>query len=113
MRIDEMAIAAYENASNRGWHDSPRSIGDLIALGHSELSEALEAFRSRGCAAWRREDGKPEGIMSELADVVIRLGDMTELMRREGLVEQTLGEAIAEKMAFNLTRPYRHGGKIL
>lgn len=36
----------HENAVNHGWWDDERSFGELIALCHSELSEALEAIRN-------------------------------------------------------------------
>ena len=32
----------HGQAKDMGWHDKPREIGTLIALCHSELSEALE-----------------------------------------------------------------------
>lgn len=50
---------------------------------------------------------KPEGVASELADVVIRVADLC------GLYGIDLETALEEKMAFNDTRPYRHGGKQL
>lgn len=48
---------------------------------------------------------KPEGIPSELADIIIRVLD---ICAAEGI---DIAAAIADKMAFNETRPYRHGGK--
>ena len=48
---------------------------------------------------------KPEGFPTELADVVIRVGDLA------GRLGIDLAAVIGEKMAYNITRPYRHGGK--
>jgi NTP pyrophosphatase (non-canonical NTP hydrolase) len=48
---------------------------------------------------------KPEGIPSELADIIIRVLDVAY---RYGI---DLEEVLLEKLAFNETRGYRHGGK--
>jgi NTP pyrophosphatase (non-canonical NTP hydrolase) len=81
----------------------------MIALVHSELSEALEEHRKghKASETYYREDGKPEGIPSELADVVIRLLDIC------GYLNIDLEAALIEKMTYNEKRPYRHGGKKL
>lgn len=50
---------------------------------------------------------KPEGIPSELADIVIRVMDIC------GMYGIDLEKAILEKMEYNRTRPMRHGGKKL
>lgn len=49
--------------------------------------------------------GKPQGMASELADVVIRVLDMADEL------EIPVIEAILAKHKYNQTRSYRHGGK--
>jgi NTP pyrophosphatase (non-canonical NTP hydrolase) len=98
---DEVA----DNAIRKGWWDRDRSDGELIALIHAELSEALEALRSE-------DPGKPDKnvpnyseVEVELADVVLRLMDFG---RARGF---RIAEALIDKMQYNKSRPYRHGGK--
>src|SRR6185369_7266774 len=49
---------------------------------------------------------KPEGIPSELADIIIRVLDIVAF---HGI---DIAAAIADKMAYNESRTYRHGGKL-
>lgn len=113
MKISEMQQQAYENAFAHGWHSEERSFGELIALCHSELSEALEEYRkgylpSTAYYSYTGNDtAKPEGIPSELADVVIRIADMC------GQYGIDLEKIIIEKMKYNESRPYKHGGKTI
>ena len=96
----------HDNAINHGWYEEPRTFGELIALCHCELSEALEEHRN-GLKPKEvyHEHGKPCGIPTELADVVIRIMDMCEYYGID------LEDAILEKHEFNKTRSYKHGGK--
>lgn len=71
-----------------------------LALIHSEISEALEADRKN-----LNDDKLPNrsGIEVELADAVIRIMDLGAALGFD------LGVTIAEKMAYNEGRPYKHG----
>lgn len=196
--VSQLVQAAHQNAVNKGWWEEPRTYGELIALVHSEVSEALEDYRIPGrkpTDVWYEakningqiivrtdkpdEEWKPCGIPSELADICIRIFDISggyewgksleaglrwlsghekrekwtaapfggklaiihaelsksleeldyndnpggainhlaavlvevELIAQEYGID--LERAISEKMAYNATRPQRHGGKVL
>lgn len=107
MSIKELQKEVHQNAAAHGWWEQEREFGTLIALCHSELSEALEESRNGHALneTYLGENGKLEGVPSELADVVIRIMDMSE---RYGI---NLEETILAKHEFNKSRPYKHGGK--
>jgi NTP pyrophosphatase (non-canonical NTP hydrolase) len=93
--INQLCEEAFNTATSKGWHDEPRETGTLLALIHSEVSEALEADRK----------GDAENFTEELADICIRVFD---LCGSRGI---DLEAAISKKMEYNRTRTYKHGGK--
>lgn len=109
MEINEFADEVHKNAVEHGWWEQERGFGELIALCHSELSEALEEYRAghKPDETYRRSDGKPEGIPSELADVIIRILDMCSFYKID------IGSMLDEKHNYNKSRPYKHGGKVI
>lgn len=105
MSMRDLQKEIHKNAVEHGWWTSPPEIGTLLALVHSEVSEALEDARHGDFRTRIEEDGKPCGFPSELADVVIRVMDISEHMGID------LEKEIITKHKYNKTRPYRHGDK--
>lgn len=102
--IEEMQAEVYENNVAHGWFEADRSVGDDVALLHTEVSEMFEAYRVTGLLPSTDFDtGKPEDFGSEVADVFIRLLDTCQ---RRGV---DLRAEYERKMAYNRTRPYKHG----
>ena len=135
MSLNSLSKEIHKNAVEHGWWDEERSFGEIIALCHSELSEALEEYRSGKemiyfinnrckesggkCIADAQDEcpdnptqcgafeyGKPEGIAVEMADCIIRILDWC------GKENIDIDNIIKRKMEYNKTRAYRHGGKV-
>ncbi len=94
---------------DKGWRPNDNRFPESLALLHSEISEALEAYRS-----WAFDVPdlpKPEGVPSELADVLIRLlSTWDQYLAPLGF---DLYDEVLAKLHYNITREYRHGGKLL
>lgn len=105
--LNELALDGYLIARAHGFWDEPVNFPEKLALIHSEVSEALEDYRNGHAATltWTEADGKPKGIPSELADIIIRTLDIA------AYYEINIQEAVDTKMAYNKTRAYRHGNK--
>lgn len=119
--IRSLISESHATALDHGWwQDGDRPILEQLMLMVTELAEAAEEVRSGhevGHTYYNEErpvktpEGetylKPEGFLSELADVFIRIGDT---VGKYGLTDDFL-KVLDEKLRYNKHRPYRHGGK--
>lgn len=98
----------HDIALSKGWWNPPKSFGEQIVMMHSELSEVIEAYRTEDgdiTKVWFDENGKPEGVPIEFADLVIRVLDTC------GRYNIDLLGAILSKTKYNMSRSQRHGNK--
>jgi hypothetical protein len=143
LALNEIAEEVHANSVQHGWwgdlsdYDTKsgrlnpewrailhkaRSFGDIIALIHSEASEALEEYRNGHDPTetyWLHRNGatvgnpkdfppgwtKPEGVPIEFADIIIRVLDACAAYGID------ISEVMRIKMEYNKTRPFKHGGK--
>lgn len=132
MELSEIQINCGAIARSKGFWEAHENMDPVmaaayvkLALIHSEVTEATEALRDlavedltlRTCiqmetdqymSGYRMGDEgpdliKPEGLASELADIVIRVADMAEWLGID------LDGVVRAKTAYNATRDRLHG----
>lgn len=99
--FNDMAMVVHQNNIEKGWWEKDRNDLELVCLMHTELSEAAEALRHGNPPDSHIPEFK--GTEAEYADTVIRIMDHA---RARGW---DIGRAIVAKVAYNKTRPYKHG----
>ncbi|AXH49752.1 pyrophosphatase [Gordonia phage Pleakley] len=108
-----LVVAAHRQAEASGWNENRNSVLEELMLIVTEAAEAAEEVRD-GCPGihgvyYDTETQKPEGIGSELGDVLIRVAHLATNPQfgQIDIVEGTLA-----KLLFNPTRARRHGGRL-
>lgn len=93
--VAQMQALCHEESLAACWHEKPREDGTMLALIHSEVSEALEGIRKD-----KMDEHLPHRRSAEveLADAVIRIFDFA------GLKGYDIESAMLEKMEYNRNR---------
>jgi NTP pyrophosphatase (non-canonical NTP hydrolase) len=124
--INKLSKEIHEINVKNGFYEAEKNIGEMIALIHSEASEALEADRKsirfpkngsednlKAILGWvSDEDFKShfqkqvkDTFEDEIADTMIRLMDLSAYLGID------LEGHIKAKMRYNSLREYKHGKK--
>jgi hypothetical protein len=101
--IPELQQAAHAATVAAGFTDTLKDVPLQIALMHTELSEAMGAWREPG----KKDEHLPNAdpVALEMADAVIRIMTFCEANGHD------LGALVEAKIEYNAQRTHKHGGK--
>lgn len=104
--LDDLARAVHlMNVAAGWWTDletggrKDRNVGEMLALVHSEISEALEAYRKSSNDAHLPQY---PGVIVELVDALIRIVDLLGALHSAGGVSP--GDVMVAKLSYNQQR---------
>jgi NTP pyrophosphatase (non-canonical NTP hydrolase) len=119
--INKLAREIQQNNVRKGFYEEEKNIGEMLALIHSEVSEALEADRKdhyfqgdiQSILNEKEDETFKEAFNKqvkssfedELADIMIRVMDLAAYKGVD------LESHILVKMRYNALREYKHGKK--
>lgn len=106
MTLTEIGRLAHEIARAKGHYSLTPALSWSLCWIQSEISDAFEAYRDGDLAMRFDNDGKPVGLPSELADIIIQVCDLCTHLGID------LDAAVAAKMAFSETRPMGERGSV-
>ena len=122
MNLTEMSLRIHAGNVDRGFYEHPATFPDRCMLIVSEIAEAVEAHREgrttqhgdvdQACRMSAMEmapfvgffkDKVKDTVEDEIADAIIRLLDLS------GYLNIDIDAHVTAKLAYNSTRPIRHG----
>lgn len=110
--LREWQVIAHSLAVEKGFYKGRDSTNDLLWDATrlmkivAELAEAYEDIKKGNTTDRLDENGKPQGLGHELADVFLFLVDFAESKNID------LESVVETKHRFNCSRPYMHGNKL-
>jgi hypothetical protein len=134
--LNSLAQQIHQTAVDHGFWEGPRNFGEMVALMHSELSEALEEHRAGRPGEWFQINGvrvypvtdgsgadwttdplgysSPgatwTGVQAKPEGVAVELADcLIRILDTLAHLGVDVDGVVARKMAHNASRPYLHG----
>ena len=126
MDVKGLAVEVHQTAVDHGWwpeticrdedcpghtgleHIHQRNVGETLMLVVTEVADLYTRYKDGTGGIpeiWWDDNGKPQGCPIEAADVIIRMLDLAEGFGIDII------QALALKVDYNQTRPYRHGNR--
>ncbi|MBC7836372.1 hypothetical protein H7X87_01170 [Acetobacteraceae bacterium] len=95
LTLEQLSTLILEQAKEKGFGTKPEEINvaEKIALIHSEVSEAFDAYRHKNMQG-------AHGFQEEMGDVLQRILHLC------GVLNVDVGEAILEKLEYNKARKW-------
>ena len=109
--VDEMSRVIHEISTGKGFKEPDlTNLPEKLMLSVSELAEALEEHRAGRPLVWFEEGtGKPEGILVEIGDSVIRNLHMMHSILEKSNLPYSVSDVLNMKVSFNSDREAMHG----
>ncbi len=113
--LNTLSREVHELAVKKGWYDADalQTDAESVMMIVTECAETVEEMRRGRRVFVVNGEGRPEGVLVELADTLIRTLDLMQHVIERDMPNLTIEKVVLAKHDFNKGREHQHGGKRL